>query len=106
MQFVNLTPHRINVFDQSEEEVISIEPSGQVARVETHQKEVGTLDGVPIFEQKVGEVKGLPEPEEEVIYITSSFVEGEVSREDVYSPGNLLRDDNGRPVGAIGLKQT
>ena len=106
MKFINLTPHTLNLFSQDGEEVMSIAPSGQVARVESRQKKVGTLDGVPIFEQKVGEVKGLPDQKEGVVYITSSFVEGETPRGDVYAPGDLLRDEEGRPMGAVGLKQT
>ena len=104
MEFLNLTPHKLNIHN---ERVLrfSIEPSGDVARVAVEYKLKGYIDGVPIYEAEYGDVEGLPDPQRGVLYIVSSLVKAAVpDREDVLSPGELIRDEDGRPIGCRGLK--
>lgn len=106
MSFVNLTPHEINLFDEDGNEVVALAPTGDSVRIETERQKVGEADGVPIFEVEFGEVNGLPEPNGDDIFIVGGFVNShpEVSeRDDVMSPGELIRDSDGNPVGAKGL---
>lgn len=66
---------------------------------------VETLSGIPIYEAVYGDVVGLPEEKDGVVYIVSGMVNAAAEgRGDVYSPGSLIRDDEGRPVGCRGLK--
>jgi hypothetical protein len=102
-KLVNLTPHRLNLHDEDENEILSVEPSGDVARVETERVKVGTVQGVPLYETHTGEVQNLPEPEDGVLYVVSGFVRSATDRNDVVSPGELIRDEDGNPVGAQGL---
>ena len=107
MKFVNLTPHTMNVFSPSGEELLTIEPSGEVARVDVKMEGSGTLPGpVPTFVAVMGDIEGLPAPEAGKAFIVSGLVEAACDRPDVYGPGELLRDHDGRPKGCIGLKQT
>lgn len=103
MSIVNLTPHTIN-------EVVTgktYPPSGQVARVAVEYHNTGRIvDGVPVFVAKYGEIEGLPGYMEGVIYVVSSMVLAACRRTDVVSPGELVRDENGKPVGCRGFKQT
>lgn len=102
MKVVNLTPHAINIqtFDGS----ISIEPSGPVARVSQQLENIGSIDGIRIFRSVLGEVEGLPPPKQDTIYIVSQMVSANVhGRTDIYSPGELIRDDSGRVIGCKGL---
>lgn len=103
--FVNLTPHKINIHTDSETVVVS--PSGQVARVETKSERIGEIDGIEIFSTTYGDVIDLPDPSEGVNYIVSGMVAQQVPwRVDVYSPGDLIRNEQGQPVGCRGLKRT
>lgn len=100
---INLTPHTINVVGCE-----PIEPSGIVARVSTTSQPAYTTPcGVPLTYQTVGEVTGLPDLDvahEEAIYIVSTQVRLALpNRFDLASPGELVRDDKGQPVGCTSL---
>ncbi len=104
MKLVNLTPHKVRIFDDEGNLVLEIQPSGQVARVDTQQVKVGSVGDVPIFATESGPVSDLPDTGEEALYIVSALVRLAVpERADVASPGTLLRDENGQPTGCIGL---
>ena len=105
MRFVNLTPHTINVYTADKELVLSIRSDG-VARCATVKNEVGMIDGVPLYQIAYGEVTGLPAFDPNAIFIVSLLVRQAVpKRIDVLSPGELLRDDAGQPIGCIGLSR-
>ena len=109
MNFVNLTPHELNVHIGSRVE--SHAPSGEVARVEVFETPAGEVGGIPVVLVEYGEVEGLPSPKEGVAYIVSGMVESAVrlatpERRDVYSPGALVRNEAGQPQGCKGLKQS
>jgi hypothetical protein len=54
----------------------------------------------PVVSTKFGEVIGLPEPKPDTVYVVSALVASAVRRRDVLSPGSLVRDKEGRVVGA------
>jgi len=126
---VNLTPHTINFIrpysleigrDEfgtplyiTEERTYSLPPSGTVARCKTDRQQVDSfiledVDGwditVPITSTKFGEVEGLPEPQEDTIYIVSNLVAQAASdREDVFFPDDVVRDEEGKIIGCRAL---
>ena len=102
MKLINLTPHTITIHN-GEGETTQIAPSGIVARVAAEKKETGCIDGIPVFKTAFGEIQDLPEAKEGVIYITSLLVAQAAKRADVFSPGELLRDEAGQPIGCLGL---
>ncbi|MEM3951856.1 MAG: hypothetical protein QXT92_00020 [Nitrososphaerota archaeon] len=52
--FVNMTPHEVTIYDQQGKNVImKIPPSGQVARVSTFQQKIGEINGVPVSSGKI-----------------------------------------------------
>lgn len=77
-RFINLTPHEITLNDGR-----SFPPSGAIARVSTSYTQFDE-DGVATAD--FGDVSGLPEPEEGVIYIVSALVAQAAKRRDVVSP--------------------
>lgn len=101
---VNLTPHILNIVTESGA-IISVEPSGEVARCSVTNTPVRILpNGVTCYKTVYGEVTGLPEEQEGVIYVVSGLVRGAVpTRLDVASPGELIRNEEGQPVGCNGL---
>jgi hypothetical protein len=106
MKFVNLTPHAINIYNSEKQLVMTVPPSGAVARVQTQRKLSAVYDGVEIYRTQYGNVENLPAPQKDTIYIVSALVAAAVPRrDDVLQPGELLRNDAGQPVGCVGLQK-
>ena len=105
MRKIALVPHELNI--TTGEETITVEPSGQIARVAVTQEVVGELDGIPVVRNVYGEVTGLPEPEKDTIYIVSGLVLSRVKgRSDVFAPdsGNTaIRNERGQIVAVTRL---
>jgi hypothetical protein len=101
IRFVNLTQHPIAVY--TGQDIVTHPTTGMVARLMTKQIVVGHINDVPIIRTEWGDIIGLPEPEEGVIYITSSIVANAAQRRDVVSPCTSpqfgVRDENGYVIG-------
>ena len=105
-KFINLTPHKLNVHTPTG--VVDIEPSGDVARCRVTSTPDGEVGGIPVSLFSFGEVSGLPEPTTGVFFIVSGMVASHptvAGRRDVFAPGALVRDQEGRPIGCKGLKR-
>lgn len=101
---VNLTPHEITI-----EGVGTFEPRGN-ARVKMIKSESFYLGKIRITEQNLGEIEGLPDPKENVIYIVSNVVLSALknTRKDVYAPdtgSDATRNAEGQIVSVKGLIQ-
>ena len=112
---INLTPHTINV-RRDDGSFVAFQPSGQVARVTVSLapvdvfdyskalQELSLADGILISSQEFGVVTGLPDPETDTLYLVSALVRTAVPhRFDVLSPGELIRNEAGQPIGCDGL---
>ena len=104
MLFVNLTPHTLNI--HTPEGVREIAPSGDVARVSSSSRRTGHINNIPVYSVTFGKVTGLPDPVEGTVLIVSGMVATVHPRKDVFSPGELIRDGSGRPIGCNGLKSS
>jgi hypothetical protein len=103
-KLINLTPHAINIYDEDRKTLLAtIQPSGQVARVEMTRVRLSTLFGsIPAYISEAGDVTGIPAGNS--LYIVSSMVRLALPKNfNIYSPGELLRDESGQPIGCIGL---
>ena len=112
MNFVNLTPHALVIYRSQEDgDPITVTPSGTVARIATRALETELVgDGIPVTSTALIGIQGLPEPQPDVMYITSGMVVEHLGawgpqRMDVVAPGELRRDADGRPVGCLGLRR-
>lgn len=104
---INLTPHPLVLCGET------IPPSGVVLRAEQVEEEAGVLDGVPVLRVRLG--RPIPSPEElpswgeGAFYIVSALAAQSVAQyhPDIahrfLSPGRLVRDDEGKVVGAQAL---
>lgn len=103
MIFVNLTPHVVNVRDANGD-TINIQPNGGVARVAEKLTRIAVVGGISLNRQERGEVEGLPATAPETMYIVSAQVRLAVPhRLDVLSPGPLIRNEAGQPIGCDGF---
>lgn len=117
IKIVNLTPHTINLYRG--DLVIEIPPSGTVARVSEKQilrhSDVGEIAGtageitktrVDFYLRVFGDVEGIPDPADNVMYVVSSIVAARAShRYDLIIPNDLVRDDRGRVIGCRSFTQ-
>ena len=102
MDIVNLTPHAITIVLPNEQ--FTIPPSGQVARVAQTSAPVTVADGIPLVKVEYGPVEGLPPVEATTLYIVSAIVRMAMpARLDIASPGDLVRDASGQPIGCRNL---
>lgn len=103
-EFVNLTPHAINICDHDGNTLRVIEPSGSVARISVETTPVGIIDGIQITKNVYSDIIGLPKPKDGHYYIVSSLVAQQVpNRDDVLITNDAVRDDKGRIIGCRSL---
>lgn len=107
-QLINLTQHIIRLF-QPDGMYTEILPNGKIARVASAPEIIGYVDEIPIlYNAFEGPVHNLPNPVENVIYITSSITAEYVKRPDVVapdtSPRSIVRDETGRLYGVKALR--
>lgn len=105
-RFENLTPHDVNLI-LPDGEVLTIPASGKVARVGSHVEQIGNIGAIPVVKTVFDtNVTDLPDPQEGVIYLTSTLVAQAVpDRTDVLVPADLRRDDAGRIIGCGALQR-
>jgi len=116
MKYVNLTPHEINVFRAVVDAdgmptgehvpVMSIPPSGDVARVPVENLYTFTdsCTGVEFYRPSTKGKPDLPEPMSgQWLIVSTQTREALPERSDLCSPGQLLRNADGQPIGCIGL---
>ena len=104
MQIINLTPHSINFLDEDNNPILTVDPSGVIARAKQTRTLCGNIAGVPVNQCAYGTVQGLPEPAKETIYIVSAITaQACPEREDVYIVDASVRDETGRIIGVRAL---
>lgn len=105
MNFVNLTPHAIDI-RRADGNILHIESSGTVARVDEKRNALPPIDDINITTASYGDIYGLPDSEPDTVYIVSMLVLAKTTRVDVFAPGPLIRDAQGRVLGCDGLTAT
>ena len=104
---LNRTEHEVKIFNTigvETPDMVLEQYHGEPIRVSCESRKVDTIEGVDIYENIYGEVTGLPEYEEGVYYVVSAMVRQALpNRKDLLSPGQLIRNEQGQPVGCLGL---
>lgn len=108
---INLTPHTINLVAEDGTQLLSLESQG-VARVASTTEVVGYLQvggvAVPRTHTVYGTVEGLPAPTPGTVYIVSGMIISALAsqgihRDDLFTPGLQVRDEQGRVIGCRSL---
>lgn len=104
--FVNLTPHAIHLHHNGF--ILTVPASGRVARCSAVTTPCGDHDGFPLVRRSFGAVsvddQPFPDPVPGTIFIVSALCAAALAgRDDVASPGDLVRDDQGQIVGCRDL---
>ena len=106
---VNLTPHAITI-EKMDGSTITVEPNGACVRVSTRTLKAADRDGIQIYTSELGDVTGLPEPQDGTLYLVSRMVfdalEGHLTwnnRVACPNTGAATRDEKGYIVSVKGL---
>ncbi|MCX6782278.1 MAG: hypothetical protein NTW66_04145 [Candidatus Magasanikbacteria bacterium] len=107
MKVVNLTPHVVNLCDESGAVFASVPSSGQLARVKTLPKVVGQVEvagrTMPVRVSEYGPLEGLPDPVDGVLYVVSlqtATAAAKLGRtDDILVPDDTVRDPAGIVIG-------
>ena len=96
---VNLTPHALVVRPDGGP-TLRWEPASEPARLDEHASPAAPLvtEGGPVPVVQVdytGDVEGLPDPQDGVVYVVSRVVAAAVDRPDVLFPQGEVRDSSG-----------
>lgn len=101
---VNVTPHDLTIL--SDAGSLELPRSGHVARVKVERELVEVIGTFEVTRARFGELEGLPEAAEGVVYVASLLAAqaaAAIGRADVLAPGELVRDAAGQPTGCRGL---
>uniref|UniRef100_A0A6M3X4L9 Uncharacterized protein n=1 Tax=viral metagenome TaxID=1070528 RepID=A0A6M3X4L9_9ZZZZ len=100
----NLTPHRITISNKDQSIMLTLPSEDNPARCLEITKDHGEFDGFPLVTKSFGKVENLPDPEPDVLYIVSKMIRDACpDRNDIASPGDLFRDENGEVMWAGSL---
>jgi len=109
IKLVNLTSHAVTIFNEQNEIIITIPPSGQMARCDATRKIIDEIEltdcccRIPITQRTLGGLTELPKPEAGTLYIVSlnaakaAKLIGRIN--DIVVPDDTVRDDTGRVLG-------
>ena len=99
MNIINLTPHKVDICDENGNIVKTYPRSGKIARVAHGWTNINDVDGIPLVVRENEKITGLPEPQEDTMYIVSNIVFNFCSdRTDLIAPVKQVTI-NGRVVG-------
>jgi hypothetical protein len=101
---INLTPHAITLISQDEE--ITIEPSGTVARVSMTEEVIGAWGEMPVIRRVAGAVTGLPTDGRACIVSAMVLAALPAGTEGVFAPDTgptAVRNDKGHVVAVTRL---
>jgi hypothetical protein len=102
MSLVNCTPHPLAIHANGE--VLRLESSGICPRLTPLRTALPATDGIPTRRTTMGAVVGLPEHVEGTYLIVSGLVlAARPDRTDLRSPGEAVRDADGKIIGCLGL---
>jgi hypothetical protein len=109
IKVINCTLHPVVIVGDGGQRT-ALQPSGQVARIATRQRQIATIPvngvPVPVFATEYGDVEGLPAPELGTYFVVSRLVlQACPNRHDLLAPGDLVRDSNGNVIGCKGLSR-
>lgn len=109
MEYVNLTPHAVNVIAEDGTQILAVPPSGTVARIaETAIPVHKAADGTQRVHVTLGSVEGLPDRQVGVTLIGSmpllmAMAAAGLHRRDLVYPYGQVRDQAGRIIGCRSL---
>lgn len=99
MNIINKTKHPINVYRDGVL-VTSYYSESPSAECREETRVIGEANGIPLAITNYGEVTGLPEQSEGILYLVSTMIRNALpNRTDLATPGGLVRNEIGAVIG-------
>lgn len=99
-RLLNYTPHAVLTYRPDAGEPVALPQLGNARCAEEFLAGGEFPGGLPLTLMRYGEVTGLPEPADGVVYVVSQLVVNALpGRRDLAFPAGLVRDDEGTIVG-------
>lgn len=101
----NWTPHELRLIREDGTELI-LAPAGPAPRLQPARRPLGMINGLRVVQTVLGPPQGVPEQRAGVVLVVSALVAEHpalANRTDLAYPGEAIRDDSGRVIGAKGL---
>lgn len=110
MDFVNMTPHTINVLhpiannddptDIDYKTLLTIEPSGETIRLSENWTVIGSVGNIALYHCAFGSEAELPPEQDNRVYVVSAMVANAFpERTDFVMVAKTVRDENGYIMG-------
>lgn len=103
MNFINMTPHPINILDEDNQVIVSLPKGETIPRLSQSTEIVDEVNGVSITETSFGKTQDLPEPNGDLYVVSRLVLAANPDRDDLVVPNQLVRDDNGSIIGCRSL---
>ena len=112
MKIINLTPHSLNFYSNSN--LVLTIPSSGIVRATEQKENIGEIDldglTIPIFHIRYGKPEGLPEKiDEDAIYVVSAIAAQAIKQHcpelshKFYVVAETVRDSKGQIIGCKAL---
>jgi hypothetical protein len=102
----NLTPHDLHLVIDGAIHTIPRDPDAVIPRVVATPTVIGAVDGIPLTTVVLGAPEGVPDPVDGVFYVVSAMLRDACpTRKDLLSPGDVVRDADGKIIGCKSLVQ-
>lgn len=113
MKLINVTGRNLDIYDKDGKEIVTTILSEGAATVQVSRTECGKVGDFALHRTEYGEIEGLPEPEDGIVYIVNFFVLNAlryhgIQRNDCVSPDtafqSAVRDEQGHVIGIRGFQ--
>ncbi len=111
-RLINLTKQPMVFLDHQNNPIMTLPPSEEhpcatisVSSVLDEHADCENGVSIPIFKISYKEPTTLPKKQKDTLYVVSSLYRTHNPREDLVSPGRLIRDSKGNVIGTISLSR-
>ena len=102
-KILNMTPHPVNIIDEENKVILSIQPTGLV-RLKAITVKKDSINGIPTSSTEFGQPDGLPDFSFGTFIIVSQLVKSALpQRTDLLVPAEVVRDKEGNIIGCRSL---
>lgn len=99
-EVINLIPHDV-IIDEDGSDSIVIKEAESIARIFYEQEYMGDVNGIPIYKNITGWIKGLPARCSNKRHIVSGIVFNSIPRDDLLTPNTSPWSTRRRGTGKI-----
>lgn len=99
-KLINLTPHKVRVYNHNEEFLFELPACSDPLRLSTREKTVGKIKGAPLKAKIFDIPTNLPPKQKDTYYVVSGLcIKAVKKRKDFIIPSDPVRNEDGEVIG-------